>query len=301
MGSSGRHRLIDTPKTLRTTLIAAAAIAAVTLAAIVVAVTGSESSSAQMKSRSTEAAYPPRGLERADRGGPRTPIPPDPDPTATPEPSETPPAQETQPVRKKRHHRILSRGTCEASFYGTGGKTASGEAFDPDAFTAAHRTLPMGSKVRVTNRHNDRSVIVRINDRGPYVAGRCLDLSNAAMQAVGAWVPGSSRCATRFSPRATAWSKWKASVRGRSTSSPKEVPTRERSPSCGLDGYRSKAPGNGLRVASPVESPNSSRRARPFRWSVVLQTLRYVGRTGESVHPRVTLGRTPTVDLQFAC
>jgi rare lipoprotein A (peptidoglycan hydrolase) len=187
VGSSGRHRQIDTQKTLRTILIAGAGIAAVTLAAIVVAVTGSGSSSAQLKSGSTQSAYPPRALDRASRGGTRTPIP-DPDPSdagPTPEPSETPPAQETQPVQKKRHRRILSRGTCEASYYGSGGKTASGEAFDPGALTAAHRTLPIGSKVRVVNRHNDRSVVVRINDRGPFVAGRCLDLSSAAMQAVG--------------------------------------------------------------------------------------------------------------------
>jgi rare lipoprotein A len=108
----------------------------------------------------------------------RTPIA-----TPTPEPTETPSAQ---PVQKKRQgERILSRGACEASYYGTGGHTASGEAFDPAALTAAHRTLPIGSKVRVTNKNNDRSVVVRINDRGPFVAGRCLDLSSAAMHAVG--------------------------------------------------------------------------------------------------------------------
>ncbi len=90
-------------------------------------------------------------------------------------------------VAKKRHKKpeVLARGECEASFYGTSESTASGEAFDPSSLTAAHRTLPMGSKVRVTNRHNDRSVIVRINDRGPFKPGRCLDLSTAAMRAVG--------------------------------------------------------------------------------------------------------------------
>jgi Lytic transglycolase len=191
VGSSGRHRQIDTPKTLRTTLVAATVAAAVTLAAIVVAVTGSGSSSAQLSSRSAQAAYPPRALDRAGRGGARKPIPPPPDadatpdPGATPEPDETPPPEEAPPVRKKRHRRVLSRGACEASYYGTGGRTSSGEAYDPSALTAAHRTLPIGSKVRVINRHNDRSVIVRINDRGPFVAGRCLDLSSAAMQAVG--------------------------------------------------------------------------------------------------------------------
>lgn len=63
--------------------------------------------------------------------------------------------------------------------------TASGEPFNPDALTAAHKTLPMGSRVHVTNKNNGRSVTVRINDRGPFVSGRCLDLSRAAMQKVG--------------------------------------------------------------------------------------------------------------------
>jgi rare lipoprotein A len=65
--------------------------------------------------------------------------------------------------------------TCRASFYG--GRT-------PEALTAAHRTLPMGSRVRVINPVNDRSVLVRINDRGPFVPGRCLDLSETAMRAI---------------------------------------------------------------------------------------------------------------------
>jgi len=89
--------------------------------------------------------------------------------------------------RGARHkkQKILSRGACKASFYDADGKTASGEPYDPSALTAAHRTLPIGSRVRVFNRHNARSVVVRINDRGPFVPGRCLDLSQAAMRAVG--------------------------------------------------------------------------------------------------------------------
>jgi rare lipoprotein A len=70
-----------------------------------------------------------------------------------------------------------------ASFYGPGLEghlTASGERFDPEAMTAAHRTLPFGSRVRVTNLANDLSVIVRINDRGPYAHERLIDLSLAA-------------------------------------------------------------------------------------------------------------------------
>jgi rare lipoprotein A len=70
-----------------------------------------------------------------------------------------------------------------ASYYGKsedGHLTASGERYDMHALTAAHRTLPFGSRVRVTNLDNDRSVVVRINDRGPHVEGRVIDLSYAA-------------------------------------------------------------------------------------------------------------------------
>jgi rare lipoprotein A len=70
-----------------------------------------------------------------------------------------------------------------ASYYGqkfAGRPTASGERFDPDGLTAAHRSLPFGTKVRVTNLANNRSVVVRINDRGPFVRGRIIDLSSAA-------------------------------------------------------------------------------------------------------------------------
>jgi rare lipoprotein A len=72
-----------------------------------------------------------------------------------------------------------------ATWYGTsrgqdGGPTASGETFHKDALTAAHRTLPMGTRVRVTNTRNGKSVVVRINDRGPYGHGRIIDLSEAA-------------------------------------------------------------------------------------------------------------------------
>jgi rare lipoprotein A len=66
-----------------------------------------------------------------------------------------------------------------AAFYG-GGRTASGEVSGPNGFTAAHRTLPFGTKVLVTNFRNGRTVLVRINDRGPYGRGRIIDLSRAA-------------------------------------------------------------------------------------------------------------------------
>jgi peptidoglycan lytic transglycosylase len=65
------------------------------------------------------------------------------------------------------------------------GKTASGEPATPGALTAAHRTLPFGTHVRVTNKRNGRSVVVRINDRGPFIAGRIIDLTPAGARALG--------------------------------------------------------------------------------------------------------------------
>ena len=74
-----------------------------------------------------------------------------------------------------------------ASYYGgalRGNRTASGERFDPDTFTAAHRTLAFGTCLRVENLDNGRSVQVRINDRGPFVQGRIVDVSEAAARAL---------------------------------------------------------------------------------------------------------------------
>ncbi|MBN2553705.1 MAG: septal ring lytic transglycosylase RlpA family protein [Spirochaetales bacterium] len=75
-----------------------------------------------------------------------------------------------------------------ASWYGgkfQGRQTASGEIFDTNRFTAAHKSLAFGTVVRVTNLENDRSTIVRINDRGPFIPGRIIDLSRAAAAAIG--------------------------------------------------------------------------------------------------------------------
>ncbi|RYY23329.1 MAG: septal ring lytic transglycosylase RlpA family protein [Sphingomonadales bacterium] len=78
----------------------------------------------------------------------------------------------------------IDRSSGMASYYAdrfTGKRTASGEAYDPEAFTAAHRTLPFGTRVRVTDMASGRSVIVRVNDRGPWGRGeRLIDLSRAA-------------------------------------------------------------------------------------------------------------------------
>ena len=79
-------------------------------------------------------------------------------------------------------------GSGMASFNGrafAGRATASGERFDPHGLTAAHRTLPFGSKVRVTNPRNGKSVVVRINDRGPFSGNRLIDLSRGAAEEIG--------------------------------------------------------------------------------------------------------------------
>ncbi|MDX8527195.1 septal ring lytic transglycosylase RlpA family protein [Mesorhizobium sp. MSK_1335] len=72
-----------------------------------------------------------------------------------------------------------------ASWYALHSRTASGERMNPSALTAAHRTLPFGTRLRVTNKDNGRSVVVRINDRGPFVKGRVLDLSRGAAGQLG--------------------------------------------------------------------------------------------------------------------
>ncbi len=77
-----------------------------------------------------------------------------------------------------------SLGGGMASYYWQPQRVASGGWFNPNAMTAAHKTLPFGTRVRVTNSHNNQSAVVTINDRGPYVAGRVIDLSSAAAGAI---------------------------------------------------------------------------------------------------------------------
>ncbi len=72
-----------------------------------------------------------------------------------------------------------------ASWYGSGHRTANGERFNPNGMTAAHRSLPFGTQVRVSDRRTGRSVVVRINDRGPFVRGRIIDLSRGSARALG--------------------------------------------------------------------------------------------------------------------
>ena len=92
----------------------------------------------------------------------------------------------TIPIRNQ--PQIAQSFSGQASWYGGkfhGRQTASGEIFNQNAFTAAHRYLPFGTRVKVTNINNGRSVIVRINDRGPFTKGRIIDLSAAAARSIG--------------------------------------------------------------------------------------------------------------------
>jgi len=87
------------------------------------------------------------------------------------------------PIKRPIETQFASHGI--ASFYSDDQQTANGEKFDPNAMTAAHRSLPFGTKLRVTNLATGRSVTVRVNDRGPYIAGRVVDVSYSAAESLG--------------------------------------------------------------------------------------------------------------------
>lgn len=80
--------------------------------------------------------------------------------------------------------------TGKASYYKHGARTANGERFDPHGYTAAHRTLPFGTRVLVTNLKTGKSVIVRINDRGPFIKSRIIDVSYGAAKVLGITATG---------------------------------------------------------------------------------------------------------------
>lgn len=131
---------------------------------------------------------PTRTTEAPSRSKPRssTPQPAATTPTsAAPTPtSAAPTSTSAAPTSTSAAPTVVEAGSCGASYYSEGQLTASGEAFDPSAMTAAHKTLPFDTMVRVTNPVTSTSVMVRINDRGPFVTGRCIDLSQAAFAVI---------------------------------------------------------------------------------------------------------------------
>lgn len=130
--------------------------------------------------------------------GPRFPSRPIPSPPP-PAPHLIPPTQRPYEVYGKVYNPIANadgfRQEGIASWYGAkfhGRRTADGEIYNMNAMTAAHKTLPMNIFARVTNLDNGKSVVVRINDRGPFVDGRVIDLSSAAARAIGMHRPGTA-------------------------------------------------------------------------------------------------------------
>ena len=127
-------------------------------------------------------------------------------------------------AHSRRHFSLTGGSLIYASYYSSGYRTASGERFNPNGYTAAHRSLPFGTRLQVTNPRTGRSVVVRINDRGPFVRGRSLDLARGAAFAIGmrGTAPvriavlgrGEGAVATRSTPvRATSWYADQARVR----------------------------------------------------------------------------------------
>lgn len=86
-----------------------------------------------------------------------------------------------------------ANGCGGASWYALHSKTASGERMNPSRMTAAHRSLKFGTQLKVTNSRNGKSVVVRVNDRGPFIRGRVLDLSKAAAQNIGMISTGTAK------------------------------------------------------------------------------------------------------------
>jgi rare lipoprotein A len=130
---------------------------------------------------------PDRALERADRSE-RITAAPETTPSAAPSsaaPTPTKTASKPSPAPPQGGGSVVNSGTCKASYYtDQGSPTASGVPFDVNQLWAAHKTLPFNTVVRVTNTANGKTVDVVIKDRGPYTAGRCLDLTPRAFDAI---------------------------------------------------------------------------------------------------------------------
>ena len=88
---------------------------------------------------------------------------------------------------------VTAKNVGMASYYKSGKRTANGERFNPNGLTAAHRSLPFGTKLKVTNPRTGRSVVVRVNDRGPFIRGRVIDLSLGAARVIGLTASGVGR------------------------------------------------------------------------------------------------------------
>jgi rare lipoprotein A len=155
----------------------------------------------------TGCRHKPAPVAVAPAPPPLTPQPPSPSPTSAPSSapvsSPAPPpniaasiADNPADAEFVASHPVIYSEEGQASWYGPPydkRRGANGQIFDKDALTAAHRTLPMNSLIRVTNLSTGQSAILRITDRGPFVPDRVLDLSLASAKAIGVWRPGVAR------------------------------------------------------------------------------------------------------------
>jgi peptidoglycan lytic transglycosylase len=193
---AGRHAAPRTPKKVRYLVpLAAAALVAAVLVGVSVTTGGlggvfasndatladppatshASEATASLSPSGQPSLTPTRSTQRASRDLARTPKPSvSPSRSPSRSPSKSPTKAST----------VVDTGTCGVSYYSTGSVTANGESFDPDGLTAAHKTLAFNTRVRVTNTANGKSVVVRINDRGPFVSGRCLDLARGAFATI---------------------------------------------------------------------------------------------------------------------
>ena len=117
--------------------------------------------------------FEPLALKTEQAAAPKAPVVVKPPVVAPPKPAKT---------------LVVSTSTGEASWYGPGffgNRTANGEVFRPGTMTAAHRTLPFGTEVKVTNLRNGKEMVVRINDRGPFSGNRVIDIAHGAAQHLG--------------------------------------------------------------------------------------------------------------------
>ncbi len=197
----GKHASPQVKRSYTGPLASAAVIAALLAGGAVGAVKLAQERTAAVTptATATESPAPARAggtLDRASRGDVRTESTPTPAATATASPAASPtpsatvsekPTTKPAPSATRKSTpaaKVVESGSCGASYYDEPQGTANGETFDPEALTAAHKEWDFNTRVRVTNPENGRSVVVRINDRGPYIDGRCIDLSRAAFRAI---------------------------------------------------------------------------------------------------------------------
>jgi rare lipoprotein A len=166
-------------------LIAAAA-AVVVLVGGAVATVNLRSDTKPTSAAATDARSPQERADRGERPSPSAEPSPAPSAEGTSEqlaaasPKATTKSPTPTKTKASTSAAVTSSDTCKVSYYNTGSTTANGERFNPQGLTAAHKTMKFNTMVRVTNLANGKSVDVRINDRGPFVAGRCLDLAEGA-------------------------------------------------------------------------------------------------------------------------